>query len=317
MSDPVTNVEMEDVLSSIRRLVSENPERVRAQNARADGRFVLTPALRVGAQPKGPADSTEGVLVLEIPCDDADISNPVDSVVDDAEVGLFKPEPENSPAPAEPVSTPFPGSWDAVASAEFFANESMHPESKIVELEKAVNLAGEDWEPDGSETDADETPVRHIFATARKAQTKEFTDEKPQAPEGLIKTEAAERVVIAAVTEAAALSDASEGRSGDQVEALFKHGARAALNDAPDISNGSPPDLVVLGAKPDDTDEAENPGEEILPGEQLIDEDMLREIVTNIVREELQGSMGERITRNVRRMVRREIQRANALKDFE
>jgi hypothetical protein len=42
----------------------------------------------------------------------------------------------------------------------------------------------------------------------------------------------------------------------------------------------------------------------------LLDEDMLRDLVAEIVREELQGALGERITRNVRKLVRREIQRA-------
>jgi hypothetical protein len=41
-----------------------------------------------------------------------------------------------------------------------------------------------------------------------------------------------------------------------------------------------------------------------------MDEEGLRELVTSIVREELQGALGERITRNVRKLVRREIQRA-------
>jgi hypothetical protein len=51
--------------------------------------------------------------------------------------------------------------------------------------------------------------------------------------------------------------------------------------------------------------------------EALIDEDSLREIVSQLVREELRGELGERITRNVRRLIRREIQQALALKDFE
>ncbi|MFD1341438.1 hypothetical protein [Litorisediminicola beolgyonensis] len=49
----------------------------------------------------------------------------------------------------------------------------------------------------------------------------------------------------------------------------------------------------------------------------LIDEDMLREMVSDIVRQELQGSLGERITRNVRKLVRREIQRALSGTEFE
>jgi hypothetical protein len=42
----------------------------------------------------------------------------------------------------------------------------------------------------------------------------------------------------------------------------------------------------------------------------LMDEGALRELVAETVRQELQGALGERITRNVRKLVRREIQRA-------
>lgn len=48
----------------------------------------------------------------------------------------------------------------------------------------------------------------------------------------------------------------------------------------------------------------------------VVDEDFLRDIVSEIVREELQGDLGERITRNVRKLVRREIHRAMASRDF-
>ncbi|MGR3838076.1 MAG: hypothetical protein ACU0A2_06945, partial [Cognatishimia sp.] len=44
--------------------------------------------------------------------------------------------------------------------------------------------------------------------------------------------------------------------------------------------------------------------------EAVLDEDMLRDLVGEIVRQELQGPLGERITRNVRKLVRREINRA-------
>ncbi|TNJ48557.1 hypothetical protein [Phaeobacter sp. B1627] len=48
----------------------------------------------------------------------------------------------------------------------------------------------------------------------------------------------------------------------------------------------------------------------------FLDEDSLRDLVADIVREELQGPLGERITRNVRKLVRREIQRALAAQDL-
>lgn len=52
-------------------------------------------------------------------------------------------------------------------------------------------------------------------------------------------------------------------------------------------------------------------------GEAVLDEDSLRELVSDIVRQELQGRLGERITRNVRKLVRREIQRALAELDLD
>ncbi len=50
--------------------------------------------------------------------------------------------------------------------------------------------------------------------------------------------------------------------------------------------------------------------------ESYLDEESLRELVADIVRSELQGALGERITRNVRKLVRREIQRALAAQDL-
>ena len=48
----------------------------------------------------------------------------------------------------------------------------------------------------------------------------------------------------------------------------------------------------------------------------LFDEEMLRDLVAEIVRQELQGALGERITRNVRKLVRREIHRALSAHDL-
>ena len=51
--------------------------------------------------------------------------------------------------------------------------------------------------------------------------------------------------------------------------------------------------------------------------EALLDEEALRDMVSDIVRQELQGALGERITRNVRKLVRREIHRALASQELE
>jgi hypothetical protein len=51
--------------------------------------------------------------------------------------------------------------------------------------------------------------------------------------------------------------------------------------------------------------------------EGVLDEAALRDMVSEIVREELQGALGERITRNVRKLVRREIHRALASHELD
>ena len=48
MSDPMKSADIEDVLSSIRRLVADTPDGAQAPAADAGNRLVLTPALRVG-----------------------------------------------------------------------------------------------------------------------------------------------------------------------------------------------------------------------------------------------------------------------------
>ena len=75
-----------------------------------------------------------------------------------------------------------------------------------------------------------------------------------------------------------------------------------------------PAESEVYAATAGDEDEAI---EDLLSEEAVIDEAALREMVAEIVRQELMGALGERITRNVRKLVRREIHRALSAQDFE
>ncbi len=66
-------------------------------------------------------------------------------------------------------------------------------------------------------------------------------------------------------------------------------------------------------------DVSSDPDDELaafLPQEPAIDPAMLREMIAQIVREELAGDTGERITRNVRKLVRREINLILASRDL-
>jgi cell pole-organizing protein PopZ len=57
--------------------------------------------------------------------------------------------------------------------------------------------------------------------------------------------------------------------------------------------------------------------EAVFPQGMTFDEQVLRDLVRDLIREELQGALGERITRNVRKLVRSELNRVLAVTDFE
>lgn len=108
--------------------------------------------------------------------------------------------------------------------------------------------------------------------------------------------------------------------------AMATNTAEATTNDVPDQDDVE----TDIQAIPDEDtaeitlpDDAEN-GEAVAADEtdeqssiQHISEEALRLIVSELVRSELQGDLGDRITRNVRKLVRREIQLALANRDVE
>jgi len=87
----------------------------------------------------------------------------------------------------------------------------------------------------------------------------------------------------------------------DTPEPIFTHDADAASEDS-DEGDASAHDELVAAITAS-----------IKAG---LDQDVLRALVISTVHEELTGELGERITQNVRKMVRREIKRAMASKDF-
>lgn len=67
----------------------------------------------------------------------------------------------------------------------------------------------------------------------------------------------------------------------------------------------------------EDAEDEQAGGIDIAESATLIDEDALRDMVAEIVRQELQGELGQKVTRNIRKLVRREIRRALASRDFD
>jgi len=154
MSNPVTNVEIEDVLSSIRRLVAEGEKTMRDRSAQEEGavtppgKLVLTPAHRVPTE--------------EAPAPQGARSTPVAhrSDAQPAPVGQST-RPANTPqtAPDENIKNDAEGTEVSVkpvfdrakleAADVPFDRASL--EATIAELEAAVNEQQDDFEPDGSE----------------------------------------------------------------------------------------------------------------------------------------------------------------------
>jgi hypothetical protein len=223
------------------------------------------------------------------------------------------PEPDTSVAEiavteAAVTETDAPDSAeDAVADAIAQAAEDRSLELRIAELEAAVDDTADEWEPDGSEVqDIPDEVIFHHHAAARTART---PDPDPltrptQAPDPTdAPVEAATGMPEPDDDQTAAAPD-PEPASDPDVDLT------ADASDWEDVMISRPDDAHAFGG--DDVDDAE-----VLEEESVIDEAILREYVAQLVREELQGPIGERITHNVRRMVRREIARALALRDMD
>jgi hypothetical protein len=279
MSDPVTNVEIEDVLSSIRRLVAAE-ERSDGNTRQGDetedeaDRLVLTPAQRVDDDQHGADARQDAAPEIEPP----EIEPPVfrhrdrhNDDVEEAEIVHAPAAPEaddNTPAPEafvtpEETGDPASGLTGATGTGEVDLKEL---EARIAGFEAAVAEQDEEWEPDGSAVDEDATgPVTSL--PWKGAQVVDREDD-PSPDRGR------------ADSDTAPPRDTPEGGeatgSGEATERAEADGAGAAWY----------------------ADEA------------VIDEAALRDMVGEIVRQELQGELGERITRNVRKLVRREIHRA-------
>ena len=336
MSEPVSNAEIEDVLSSIRRLVSENAGTARRDAAGQDApeKLVLTPAFRVddGEQEEetGATLPRDGEVVTFEAGGWSDggpeaVEEMVAATVDDW-AGLQVEDPAQEAEESVESSqmsdpTPPPAQMDDTSSKSEL-------ERRIAELEAVIARSAAEFEPDGSEdlSEPEAVMFQHSHepedaavvldgenadssgelsaeaSTAQESVAEEMAPQEEIGPDAALASgapiepettpdheeQASDPPDIAEPAVALAYDDAEDADSSDQVADAWE-----------DVEGDE------IGADEDDADEA------------LLDEEALREMVARMVREELQGSVGERITHNVRRMVRREIARALALQDFE
>lgn len=279
MSEPMSAGEIEDVLSSIRRLVSEELRPMtRAARAVPEAKLILTPSLRVVADAPVPA-KTAGEVVGRL-AEGLD-----DAVQFEGEVG-----------DAGPLSEAAPMAWDvtedegddAPQTAKFESFVFMHKSLTENEASAAVD------EGEGASQVADPVAIHGEVLDPDKPAM-EQTD--PWAQAGSADEELSDQV-----------HDPDDELMDTAADAIWLDQAEAEVMAA--LSGQTGADDATNSAATMEDDDSE-------PGDLRFDESVLREIVRDLIKEELQGALGERITRNVRKLVRVEVARALSLHDFE
>ncbi len=387
MSDPVTNTEIEDVLSSIRRLVAGDHEphvdQVPAQmdpsqqgvfgikttdaDATTDA-LVLTPSLRVEEdEPEVKAD--ESVLWDEDAAAEARerwgnpeaTALPEDEGADeDLSVtpwtrGAFAPpaladdndvnEEADVPHPGEDFRAEEPGTTqdEPVQLPTFIraqrSTDAPEPEIEATQPSAEAETVTPGWPPIGAATriapragfrfgaDKDDDEPMPASSLPPEQQVLDGPSDPvepsdvaiPPEDGGAEKPEPALEVSSPATQDTA---DTDSRESADEQSEIGSETARigsfaaalsgvAAEPDIQSILDDVQEDAKVEGA------EAVDLGNLFEPHDTDLDEQALRDLVSEMVLKELQGPLGERITRNVRKLVRREIYRALASRDFD
>lgn len=145
--------------------------------------------------------------------------------------------------------------------------------------------------------------------TARKEPvlSRSMNSPKPEASPADVAADLPPMPQVAQVNTAAADEDAIvEAAETQALEETISH---IEANVAGTDVDWEPDDVFISDNDPVEPEVA-------APLSSQIDMDELREIVVDTIRSELRGALGEKITRNVRKLVRREIQRAATSNDM-
>ena len=323
MSESMTVVEIEDVLSSIRRLVSEDlrptHKLVSAALQKGASKLILTPALRIVSEDR---------TALPERGDMPDQSPDLQAVLDDIDQPTVADQTGNLPVFGSiRVQEPFvltmqqrTGATTLPADADFLTTAMSRIHGLTVSgpamtrpdtIEAVVASVGaavgpEEWEPDGGEpgpqseiwTDA----VWNIDSPAEADPVPDLQAEGLPAIGDILSDDGTDAALhdLQAETVLPPMSLPEYADLVGQDSIVF--------NDELHGKDDHLPLGLRLAQSSDDSAEDDDA---------FITEDVLREIVRDMIREELQGPLGERITRNVRKLVRAEINRALASRDFD
>ena len=381
MSNSATNVEIEDVLSSIRRLVSDDSHGQNQAGAAADGndaqnfgRLVLTPAQRVPDDAPQMETETvqetsaeaEPILLTEAyaPTEEAEPEQ------DHEQAQEHHHEHHNSEQEHQEAAQDNDDHWEEASDPNIVSdivqeelqaalaaldlgsdNQNDHDEDHSEDQsEDHAEDHSEEWHEDEAEVEAAEVlfenaaedddqqdeaepEVAVAEPTVDDYEKDTFVEEvQASAAEESVDDERA-RTLEAKIAELEAMIATNDATwDGDVVDetgnAAYVGDASlpwedASFSDSPmaAFENASAEEAAAMSmervAEPASQGTPDVQPEPELQPAAMIDEDMLREMVTQIVRQELQGKLGERITRSVRKLVRQEIHRALMSQEFE
>lgn len=342
MSEANRNLDIEDVLSSIRRLVSEDARKAEnAALASVQGqapspvppvnqgeRLVLTPALRI-SEPEAVTEQTDDVAEIA-DVDEAPFTEvePDVAALAEAEQALVLETPFAVPEAEVEAETEAEADGEVDAIADESASENIVgddiADDDVAAMIEAVSDAVTEDAPEENEASA---PEAHDTVSLQQAihDLSAAVDQDPSDWEAEEGDAFAETSVLKSLPWAESTPDEEmsvhEDRRKDMASEITEGVAEAVTDEVVDkvtrpnfdARKAFTVDAVMEGG-PDD-EPAEAPVTSAITA--ALNEDALREVVARLVREELQGELGERITRNVRKLIRREINRALALQELE
>lgn len=303
MSEQLSTTDIEDVVSSVRRLVSTEQRPRNVSRDLGQDKLMLTPALRVVSEP-GPTTP----LILDARVEDA--LAPVAPLADEAPFiaveEVLEMMPGTTPDDAQPLVE---AEWE---------DETLwtEPETALAELALGAEEAEVVVAEAEAEAEADHTAEVIAFVSAPMAEISEVATspiaEEPapwaQTEDGWVEEApipffpsrrgGAHEPVTEVSAEAAGAEEVEA--AGLAVEELL---GAAVVETAAETIVQSYGDLPLVDENGDPVT--------------VLDEAALFDMVRQLIREELQGALGERITRNVRKLVRAEINRALAARALD
>ncbi|CUH81495.1 hypothetical protein [Tropicibacter naphthalenivorans] len=249
-------------------------------------------------------------------------ANAVEEAEEPTEAELSEPDPEHvqpeeaqEEAPQEPQAEP-DQDWDAPQPEQAWAEPQQEAEED--EEDAPVDLAQAERDFDLGDTHADETELLEALGEAL-AGPETPVAEVPRD----VKGESLEDKIAALEELVGRKQDDWDIEADAEAPATFIRRAPEPLaweDHTPDVDEVR----ETLTAPMQELDDIEASYDEPAVAEPQVqalsldlDDEALRAMVSQIIRQELQGALGERITRNVRKLVRREIHRVLMSQDYD